>query len=154
MIGTIKKYLGIESIKIDIEIPEEVSIEDKFIKGKINISSMSNQVINSIEIKLIENYQRGRGKTKKINDYVAGQAVFSKTIKVIANNDLSYEFKLPFKIETSEMDKIGDQNFFTRILVKSAKLMHNVKSEYRIEAKANVKGNAVYPFVQKSIKIV
>lgn len=152
MIGKIKNYLGIESIKLDIVLPEEIHIDDETIIGKLIISSQRSQMIKSIEIKLVENYQRGRGKNKLINDYTAGKLTSNKSIKVEANKDITYEFKLPFKIQQSEMDKIGDQNFISRSFVKIAKYMHNVKSEYRIEAKASVQGNAVYPFIQKPIK--
>ena len=91
MIGKIKNYLGIESVKIEIDIPDEINADDEIIVGKLIILSQRSQVINSIEIKLVENYQRGRGKKKLINDYTAGLMTFNKAFKVEANSQQSFE---------------------------------------------------------------
>ena len=77
-----------------------------------------------------------------------------KVFIIEANKEQSFEFKLPYKIALSEMDKIGSSNFLTKTLVNIAKYVSNVKSEFRIEATAKVSGNAISPLTKKEIKVV
>ena len=153
MLGKVKSFLGIESVKLSLEIPDEISKPSGVLTGKIIINSMSGQTVKSIEIKLIEKYQRGRGNSKPINEYTAGILIFDKPFKVEANKEMAFEFNLPYEIAQSEMDKIGSSNFLTRGFVKAAKYLHGVQSEFRIEATAQVQGNAISPLTSEVIKI-
>lgn len=151
MLGKVKSFFGIESVKLSLIFPAEITMESGILKGRINISSMSNQVIKSIEIRLIERYQRGRGEKKLINEYEAGKMVSEKSFKIDANKELSFEFELPYQIARSEMDKIGSSNFLSKAFVKAAKYLHGVKSDFRIEASAKVQGNAISPLAVEHI---
>ncbi|MGE5356122.1 MAG: sporulation protein [Deltaproteobacteria bacterium] len=151
MLGKVKSFFGIESVKLSLVVPAEITMESGILKGRINISSMSNQVIKSIEIRLIERYQRGRGEKKLINEYEAGKMVSEKSFKIDANKELSFEFELPYQIARSEMDKIGSSNFLSKAFVKAAKYLHGVKSDFRIEASAKVQGNAISPLAVEHI---
>lgn len=114
---------------------------------------MSSQTVRSINIKLIEKYERGRGNNKLINEYTAGELFSDKAFKIEANKEQAFEFNLPYEIAQSEMDKIGSSNFLTRTFVKAAKYLHGVRSEFRIEASAKVQGNAISPLISEVIKI-
>jgi len=153
MIGNVKKFLGIESVKIKLEAPEEIISTEGVLRGKVILNSMTKQTIKSIEIKLVEKYERGRQADKLINDYIVGRVRFDKEFKIEANKELAFKFEMPYVIVQSEMDKIGQTNFMIRACVRAAKYMHNVKSEFRLEASAKVKGNAISPFVSEEIKI-
>ena len=154
MIGKVKSFLGIESVKLDLEIPSRIPYDGEIIIGKVILNSKSKQKIKSITIKLIEKYKRGRRKSKLIDEYTAGIISFNKVFIIEANKEQSFEFKLPYKIALSEMDKIGSSNFFTKTLVNIAKYVSNVKSEFRIEASAKISGNAISPLTKKEIKVV
>lgn len=154
MIGKVKSFLGIESVKISLEIPSKIPIDGSAFPGKIIFTSKTRQTIKSINIKLIEKYTRGRRKKKLVNEYVAGFAEFKRPFTIEKNKEVSFEFTLRYKIAQSEMDKIGSSNFLTKPLIKFAKLLNNVKSEYRVEATAKVKGNAISPLTSKDIKVV
>ena len=52
------------------------------------------------------------------------------------------------------MDEIADKNFVFRKLVDAAKTLKNVKSEFYLEAEAEVNGTALSPFDKQEIKIV
>jgi len=154
MIGKVKSFLGIESVKIELDIPEKIPYDGSAFPGKIIFSSKSTQTIKSITIKLIEKYRRGRRKKKLINEYTVGIVEFNKPIRIDANKELVFEFTLPYKVSQSEMDKIGSGNFIAKSLVNMAKFLNNVKSEFRVEATAKVKGNAISPLTTKGIKVV
>lgn len=153
MIGNVKKFLGIESVKLKLDAPDEIVSTEGVLKGKIIINSMTNQTVKSIEIKLVEKYERGRQADKLINDYIVGRVSLDKIFKIEANKELAFEFNMPYVIVQSEMDKIGQTNFMIRACVRAAKYVHNVKSEFRLEASAKVKGNAISPFVSEEIKV-
>ncbi len=152
MIGKVKDFLGIESVKIDLELPEKFSCDEELLIGKIILTSKSKQKVKSITIKLIEKYIRGRRKNKLVNEYTAGILEFSKPFIIYPDKEIAFEFKLPYRIEKSEMDRLGSHNFITKSFVKVAKLINNVSSTFRVEASAKVQGNAISPFVKKEIK--
>jgi sporulation-control protein spo0M len=153
MLGKVKSFFGIESVKLTLEIPDEITEPSGLLKGKILLNSMSSQTVRSINIKLIEKYERGRGNNKLINEYTAGELFSDKAFKIEANKEQAFEFNLPYEIAQSEMDKIGSSNFLTRTFVKAAKYLHGVRSEFRIEASAKVQGNAISPLISEVIKI-
>jgi sporulation-control protein spo0M len=153
MLGKVKSFFGIESVKLALEIPDVITEPSGILKGKILLNSMSTQTVKSISIKLIEKYERGRGNNKLINEYTAGELFFDKPFKVDANREQAFEFNLPYEIAQSEMDKIGSSNFLTRTFVKAAKYLHGVRSEFRIEVSAKVQGNAISPIISEVIKI-
>ncbi|HHH52809.1 MAG TPA: hypothetical protein ENK91_04065 [Bacteroidetes bacterium] len=154
MIGKVKNFLGIESVKIEIDIPDRIPYDISFLAGKIIVSSKSKQTIKKITIKLIERYVRGRGKNKLINEYTVGIVEFSKPFKLEAGKSMEFSFKMPIKIVQSEMDKIGSKNFVSKGFVKIMKKLNNVKSQFRIEATAKVAGNAIPPLTKKEIKVI
>ncbi|HHB51866.1 MAG TPA: hypothetical protein ENK75_02295 [Saprospiraceae bacterium] len=154
MIGKVKNLLGIESVKIEIDIPDRIPYDISFLAGKIIVSSKSKQTIKKITIKLIERYVRGRGKNKLINEYTVGIVEFSKPFKLEAGKSMEFSFKMPIKIVQSEMDKIGSKNFVSKGFVKIMKKLNNVKSQFRIEATAKVARNAIPPLTKKEIKVI
>ena len=154
MLGRIRNFLGIESVKIDLEFPDKIPYDTDFIVGKVILTSISRQTVKSITIKLIERYTRGRGKNKLINEYTVGIVEFKKKFKIDANGKMEFQFKMPIKIVQSEMDKIGSKNFVSKGFVKVMKLLNNVKSEFRMEATAKVTGNAIPPLAKKELKVI
>ncbi len=154
MIGKVKKFLGIESVKINLEFPGKIPYDTGFLVGKVIIISKSKQTIKSITVKLIERYTRGRKKSKLINEYTVGIVEFKKPFRIEPDKEMEFQFKMPINIVQSEMDKIGSKNFLSKGFVKVMKLMNNVKSEFRMEATAKVSGNAIPPLVKKEIKVI
>ena len=151
MFGKVKRWLGIEGVKLELVIPEEISEKEKGVSGKIQFFSMNTQTVTSIEVKMIERYSRGRKSEKLTDEYVLGLIHLDQEIEVPAEEIIEIDFMLPFKIEKSEMDDIEDRSFLLRGLVKTAKWFSNVKSEFRIEAAAKVRGGALDPFDKKEI---
>ena len=76
-----------------------------------------------------------------------------KNVVVSANTTEKIPFKLPFKISDSRMDEFGNQFFLLRGVIQLAKWSNAVKSEYRIEAEADVVGTALDPNFSKTIII-
>ena len=70
------------------------------------------------------------------------------------NDVLEIPFELEFVYVQSEMDKLESNNIFAKGLVKFAKKLRNVKSEYTLRADAKIKGTTLSPFDIKPLKLV
>jgi len=151
MFGTIKNWLGIEGVKMEIDVIDEIDVKAGMIEGNILFYSKRPQVVESVQIRLIEKYKRGRRKNKLIDEYTLGSMEYDKRIEVPEEQFIQLEFSMPFEVLKSDMDRYADWSFVTRGLVEVAKKIKNAKSEFRLEASAHVKGTALHPFVKKSV---
>jgi hypothetical protein len=153
MFGKVKKWLGIEGVKLELLLPEEIFEKEGVVEGGMRFQSMNPQTVTEVKVVLIERYSRGRGAEKLIDEYELGSIVLRQNIEVPANEPVEIDFTLPFSIPRSDMDQFGKRNFLFGGLAKVAKMTRAVKSEYRIEAEASVKGVALNPFDKKAILI-
>lgn len=154
MFGSIKKTLGIEGVKVEILVPEEIERDSGIVSGIIKMTSLTEKnIVESIQIKMVEKYARGRGKNKRINEYVMGQIVKKGRIYFAKSDIIEVPFSLKFVHVQSEMDKYEDLNFFVKGMVKAAKTIKGVASEYAIHVDVQVKGTALNPFDVKVITL-
>lgn len=153
MFGKVKRWLGIEGVKVELLIPEEIPGTSGLIEGKIRFQSMHTQKVRSIRLTLTEKYTRGRFKNKLIDQYKIAEQEDAADITVPAEEIVELDFTLPFSLVKSEMDEIGDKNIVFKKIVGAAKKLKNVKSEYTLEVEATVEGTALNPFDRKLINI-
>lgn len=155
MFGSVKKILGIEGVKLELSVADEVKKEAGIISGIIKLTSLSdNNLLESISIQMIEKYSRGRGDSRLINEYPMGNLVKKEKISIAKNDIIEIPFEMEFVYVQSEMDKIEDSNFMAKGLVKLAKKLRNVSSEYSLRAEAKIKGTTLSPFDVKAVKLV
>ncbi len=153
MFGKVKRWLGIEGVKLELILPEEVKQKSGLVEGSVRVSSMDEHLVTEISIVLIERYTRGSKNEKLIDEYELGKIVLEQEVNIPANEAVEIDFQLPFSVVKSDMDEIQDRNIIFGGLIKTAKWMTGVKSEYRIEAEASVAGTALNPFDKKIINI-
>jgi sporulation-control protein spo0M len=153
MIKKMKKWLGIEGVKMELVVPEEVLGKAGSVKGKAVFQSMNSQTVTGIKFKLIEKYMRGRGKEKLIDEYELGNMDLNIEFEVPDDEIVEVDFELPFALVHSEVDDFGKKNFLYGGLASLAKLTRGAKSIYRIEAEATVTGVALNPFAKVEIVI-
>lgn len=155
MFGTVKKILGIEGVKLELIVPDKVSKDIGIVTGIVKLISLSdNNLIENIQIKMIEKYTRGRGDSKLINEYPMGELIQKENITISKNDIIEIPFEMNFNYVRSEMDKMEDRNFFAKGLVKLAKKVRGVESEYTLRAEAKVKGTTLGPFDIKKLNLV
>lgn len=154
MIGKVKKWLGIEGVKLELELPEEVNAKDGTINGKIRFQSLNAQMVSGIKVALIERYSRGRGKDKLVDEYELGKRRMQIEFEVPPEEIVEVEFSLPFEMVKSDVDEFGDKNFLFGGIAKAAKMIRAARSDYRIEAEASVRGVALNPFDKKPVNLV
>ncbi len=145
MLGKVKQYLGIEGIKLSLEIPETIDKKATVLNGHIILTTKNRQTAKSFKVRLIERYTRGRGSSRLINEYVAGELQFNQLVIVEENETVKVPFSMPYHIAQSRIDLIEDQNFVFRGAIKLLKMANAVKSEFRVEVEAKVAGTALDP---------
>lgn len=153
MFSKVKKWLGIEGVKLDLIIPEEVEFSQGVVQGKVQFYSMNPQTVTFIKVVLIERYTRGRGKERLVDEYELGAIQMQEVIDIPEHEPVEVDFTLPFSLVKSDVDEFGDRNLLFGGLARVAKVLHKVSSEYRIEAEARVKGTALNPFDREIIRI-
>ena len=102
---------------------------------------------------MVEKYARGRGKEKLIDEYELGEITLDNSFEVPENESVEVEFTLPFSLLKSEMDELGEKNILTGGLVKVAKLIRKVSSQFYVMAEAKVEGTALDPFDKQLIEL-
>jgi len=151
MFGKVKKFLGIEGVKVEMEIPESIERLDGRIPGTLTFTSMQAQLVESVTIVLVERYNRGRKKEKLTDEYELGRLDIKLDLEVSPEGPSKTHFELHYELLISEMDELENKNLIYKGLIKSAKWLRNVKSEYRVEAEAKIKGTILSPFDKKPI---
>ena len=154
MLNKVKKWLGIEGVKLDLVLPDEVDRRKGTLNGKIRLSSMQAQRVTGIRVVMVERYARGRKTDKHIDDYEMGTLQINETYEVPAEGQVELKFSLPFSLVESEMDSLQRSNFLTGGLIRVLKYAEGVQSTYRVEAEALVEGVALNPFDKKEVTLV
>ena len=152
MFGKIKKALGIEGVKLEIILPPSLQKDKGKIDGHIRFFSQNAQTVTAVKVKLLERYSRGKKENQLIDEYVLGEILLEQNIKIPANETIEIDFSLPYELMKSEMDQYEESNLVFGGLVKAAKWWSAVKSTFRIEATAKVKGVALDPFQKKVLE--
>lgn len=153
MIAKVKKWLGIEGVKVELILPESIRAKDGFVNGSVRLTSMNDQTVTYLKVTMIERYSRGRKGEKLADEYKIGEIELSRAIQVPANQPIDIEFTLPFELVKSNVENFADKNVIFKSLSKMAKTIYAVRSEFRVEAVATVTGVALNPFDRKSIKL-
>ncbi len=153
MINRVKKWLGIEGVKLELDLPEEIAAGTTTVSGLIRLQSMHDQTVTQIRLVMIERYTRGRGKDQLVDEYELGRTNLEEKIYIQAGELVELTFTLPFTLMRSEMDEWEQRNPLTKGLARAAKYFNKVKSDYRIEAEALVQGTALNPFDRKPVRV-
>ncbi len=153
MIDKVKQWFGIEGVKVELILPEAASMKSGMIKGKLQFTSMNEQAVQSVQLKLIEIYTRGRRSNKVTTEYQLGEIIVNKSFTVPAEEAILINFQLPFELMKSEIDEMGDKNVVLGGIAKLARFTRGASSTFRVECEANVKGTRLNPFDKKLINL-
>ena len=153
MIGKVKQWLGIEGVKLELDIPEGQALANGSISGTIRFQSMNPQTVTGIRVVLIERYGRGRGDERLIDEYELGRLEIKDTFEVIPEETVERTFHLTFEPIESAVDRWGNRNVLNRQIAKAARWIRKAESQFRVEAEAKVKGVALNPFDKKTVEL-
>lgn len=154
MLKKVKKWLGIEGVRITLDVPEDIFLHEKKVSGLLLLESKQDSVITEIRLRLIEKYSRGRKHNKLIDEYLLGSATIDSPVHLQGGEVLELPFDLHFQPLKSEMDQLESKNVLLKGVVRTAKFLRRVNSQFRLEIEADVKGMAISPLVKKELKII
>ena len=153
MLKKVKNWFGIEGVKMDILLPDDIRSADGLFSGILVFNALTTQEVLYVKVKMVERYGRGRGSERLVNEYVLGELIIDKSIIIEANIETKLSFAFSFKYVTAPIDDFAKKNILFKGMANVAKKMSKVNSEFRIEAEAKVKGTALNPFVQKFFQL-
>ena len=153
MLSKVKNWFGIEGVKMDILLPDDIRSVDGLFSGILVFNALTTQEVLNVTVKMVERYGRGRGSERLVNEYVLGELFIDKSIIIEANIETKLSFAFSFKYVTAPIDDFAKKNILFKGMANMAKKMSKVNSEFRIEAEAKVKGTALNPFVQKFFQL-
>ena len=153
MLNKVKNWFGIEGVKMDILLPDDIRSVDGLFSGILVFNALTTQEVLNVTVKMVERYGRGRGSERLVNEYVLGELVIDKSIIIEANIETKLSFAFSFKYVTAPIDDFAKKNILFKGMANVAKKMSKVNSEFRIEAEAKVKGTALNPFIQKFFQL-
>lgn len=154
MIRKVKNWLGIESVKVDMVLPPDLSFGAPLYKGVLVLSSLSEQKVMEATIQVIEKYERGRKEDKLINDFLIGEWKLNRSIEIPAKEKVFIPFKMPLHWKMSKLDAWGQTNYLTGKISQLAKSLYNAHSQYRIESSVKVEGSAMSPFYKCELDVI
>lgn len=153
MLTKVKNWFGIEGVKMDILLPDDIRSVDGLFSGILVFNALTTQEVLNVKVKMVERYGRGRGSERLVNEYVLGELFIDKSIIIQANIETKLSFAFSFKYVTAPIDDFAKKNILFKGMANMAKKISKVNSEFRIEAEAKVKGTALNPFVQKFFQL-
>ena len=153
MIGKVKKWLGIEGVKLEIRIPEGQSLSGGQLTGTLHFQSLQEQTVTGVYLVLIERYSRGRGEEQLIDEYELGRLAINETFTVTPNEEVVKPFTLAFEPLRSDVDEWGDRNMVNKNLAKFARWVRKATSAYRVEGEAKVQGVALNPYAKTAVEL-
>ncbi len=151
MIKKVKDWLGIEGVKVELILPETLTLTDEIVKGSIRITSQSDQYVESAHFVLKERYQRGRRKSKLIDEYILGRVEMKIDQHITSDQVIEKEFELPFEPLRSDMDRWGRKNSLYRGIAALAKLAKNARSTFTVIVELSVRGNKLKPYAKQEV---
>src|SRR5690606_41877020 len=94
MLKKVKKWLGIEGVRITVDVPEDIFLHEKKVSGTLILESKQESTISQIRMRLIEKYSRGRKNNKLIDEYLLVTAVIDDRDHLLANQPAKVTFDL------------------------------------------------------------
>lgn len=153
MLRKIKDILGIEGVKIVLVLEDSYLIKEGLISGQLLFSSQNDKTIESIHVKLVEKYKRGRGDNVLVNMYTLGSLELQLNMPISKGENKVIDFELPFALMKSDMDRLEDGSLVSRPFVWLAKKLKNVNSSYHVEAEAIIHGTKLHPLDKKPVEL-
>lgn len=151
MFGTVKKWLGMEGTRIRLHTLPVYPTTVETINGEVEVYAKQTETIESIRLRFIEVYTRGKGDAKRIDEYELGTWVYEQPLVLLNGAQQLIPFKLAFEPAQSAMDRRAQKAPLLKGVVALMKNLKGVQSDYRLEAEATVKGGNWQPITKTKI---
>lgn len=150
----IKSKLGIGGVKVELQIPGQVTKTSELLSGKVILTTKSEQEVTEIEISLKEEYTTGRGDDKTTKEFTLGELKMPVNFTIRPGETKEIPFNLNFKMVKSNSDDLRERGGAMGALGSMAAFANAEKSEYKVEVHVDVKSATLDPMDEKDIKLV
>jgi len=151
---SIKQFLGIGGIKVDLQIPPQAHKAAGVVQGTVNLTAKSDQHVLELYVKLVESWSTGRGEDKEEKDFELGKINLPAPFDMKAGEVRAVQFALPFQMIKSNNDVLKEKGGALGALGKMGAFADAEKSTFKIVAEADVKGTALDPGDTKEIQLL
>jgi hypothetical protein len=149
--GKIKQFLGIGTIKMELDVQPSVDLESRLIQGKLKVTGKSDQAIKDIELSFDETFSTGKSDAKSSSKLNWGKMTLAG-FDIKKDEVKEIEFELPFSYAKSSNEAMADKGGIVGGLGKVGTFLDGEKQKYELTATANVKGVTLPPLVSKELK--
>ncbi len=149
-----KDKLGIAGVSVQIEVPEQASIDAGTVEGKIILTTKSEQEIVSYTVKMMQESTTGRGNDKKTKKHELGTISKSESFTIHPGDTKEISFTLSFEAVKSSNESLKESGGALGTLGKLASMANNEQSSYFVHAEVDVKSAALDPDAKKDIDLV
>ena len=152
--NNMKNKLGIGGVKVELQVPGQVSKDATSVDGKVILTTKSDQEVLTIKVKFFEEYTTGRGDDEEEKEFELGAVTIPANFIIAPGEVKEVPFSVPFELLKSNADDLKEKGGALGALGSVAKFANKEKSEYYIDAEADVKSAALDPSDNKEIKLV
>lgn len=146
--------LGIGGIKININVPGQISKEDAKVADKFTLTTKSEQEIVSMKVSLIEQFTTGRGDNKETKNFTLGSQSFNDTFSIKTGENKDYNFDFGFVFSQSRSDTLKEKGGALGAIGSMGKFANNEKSAYLVAVSVDVKSVVLDPSEELDVKLV
>ncbi|NBC25141.1 MAG: hypothetical protein GVX78_05960 [Bacteroidetes bacterium] len=146
MIRKVKNWLGIEGVKIKLEVPTNLSKGQDQIKLILQLSSLTDQKIKGIDVSMKEVYERGKGENHRISEYKLAEWKQDRVLSIQKGVTLFVPITLHPNWMYSEIDKWQHKGSIQKFIGGVLKKLNRVGTSYYIEANLNVAKTKLHPY--------
>lgn len=153
MLGKIKKVLGIEGVKVQLLLDEKDAIQSHSVTGIAKFTTQSESKVRGFKLTLVERFSRGRGKKQITDDYILGRYEHTSSFTIARDEIIEIPFVLKYGRLHSEMDQLESKNFLIGGIVKLAKKLKGVSSNFELRIEADIVGTKLDPFDKVAVQL-
>jgi hypothetical protein len=152
--SNLKNKLGIGGVKVEVRAPGQVAKADGKISGTVVLTTKSDQEVVGIKVKVLEVFSTGRGNEKEVKNFTLGQVSLPGNFTIKTGESKEVPFSVSFVTINSNADDLKEKGGALGAIGKLGAFANAEKSEYYVEAEADVKAAALDPSGKQQIKMV
>jgi SpoOM protein len=153
-IDTVKNWLGLGGVKVELTVPGQVEKAAGKVSGKIVLTTKSDKLVKTIQVRCEELWSTGKGDDKQSKTLILGQIDLSGNFEMKTGEVKTLEFEVPFSIVKSKNDELKDKGGVLGGLGKMGSFLDSEKSSYSVVVDVDVDKVALDPSDRKDIRLM
>lgn len=150
----IKQAVGIGMVQVSLTAPPEISRNSGVVPIEIILTAPAPQTIQSITIKLVEEFTTWKGEDQETQKVALGQVRHDARFEMRAGETQALRFDLPFNFQLAPSYKIAARSGILGAAGKVLSKLNQDRAAHFIAASIDVQGAARDANVRKPIRLV